>query len=368
MKQISALQSDVIKILRFPLIVGVVMIHAYYNDTSIDSKDCLNADYHPIFCNVSFFCSQILCRISVPLFFLFSGYLFFCCDNLIWKGYIIKIKNRVRSVLIPYILWNFFAICFFAILQFIHPGLLPSMSSHPFIDYSVCDWLFSFWDISLIYENLDIAGHYPMCYQFWFIRDLMVMFLFAPLIYYYLRIFGFVGILLLGGFWFWKGGSVYAGIDVVSFFFFSIGAYVRLSNRDFIQLFLPYKNISVLIYLFLSLFYLHYPHRYAICQLSILVGIVMVLSWTSYLLKRYELTPSSYLANATFFVFAFHNIPLIVLRKMMFVLLNPMNDVGLIFVYLFCPAVIICLSIFTYGILNKYYPRFAQLITGYRKY
>ena len=74
MKQNSAvsnekLQSDVISFLRFPLIIGVVMIHV-----GISTKGCESPELYNATC---YLFQQILARIAVPMFFMFSGFLLF---------------------------------------------------------------------------------------------------------------------------------------------------------------------------------------------------------------------------------------------------------------------------------------------------
>ena len=67
----SDLQSDTIHFLRFPLIVGVVFIHAHLSSDFVN----ITASDYPVFYVVNEFVSNILVRVSVPLFFFFSGFL-----------------------------------------------------------------------------------------------------------------------------------------------------------------------------------------------------------------------------------------------------------------------------------------------------
>lgn len=75
------LQSKVIKFLRFPLIVGVVLIHTQLTTINgVEGDTQLPQSFHgvfPIYETVSYLVAHLLARIAVPLFFVFSGFLFF---------------------------------------------------------------------------------------------------------------------------------------------------------------------------------------------------------------------------------------------------------------------------------------------------
>jgi surface polysaccharide O-acyltransferase-like enzyme len=70
--------SSRLKALRFPLIVGVVFIHAYTTKVLLEGGHQAGTE-HVDFA-VSFvrnLISQGIARVAVPMFFLMSGYLFF---------------------------------------------------------------------------------------------------------------------------------------------------------------------------------------------------------------------------------------------------------------------------------------------------
>lgn len=173
------IQSQTISFQRFPLIVGVVLIHSYFSEVVINGVDLMKNGIFPIYSTVSFLFSQIISRIAVPLFFFISGYLFFFKINLFTREiYLQKLKKKVQTILIPYIFWNLLVIAFFFMSQTFLPGLM-SGENKLIADYSIFDWFWAFWNTKMI--NPNIAEAYPICYQFWFIRVLMVVMLFFSL-------------------------------------------------------------------------------------------------------------------------------------------------------------------------------------------
>ena len=93
--------------LRFPLIVFVVYIHSsgkpidFY---AIDFSNPMPIDYYNLL-RISI--SHVLTHIAVPMFFFISGFLFF---NKLQKWnrtvYFDKLKKRIKTLLIPFVIWN----------------------------------------------------------------------------------------------------------------------------------------------------------------------------------------------------------------------------------------------------------------------
>ena len=103
------LLTNTIACLRFPLTVGVVFIHF-----SMADGFCYNGVVYGLN-NPSFFFfvvnlfSEVLARVCVPLFFVISGFLFFYHLNFNRESYLKKLRNRVKSLLLPFIYWNIIA-------------------------------------------------------------------------------------------------------------------------------------------------------------------------------------------------------------------------------------------------------------------
>ena len=98
-QNIGSLNSRVISYLRFPLCVAVVLIHI-----NINTKDC---ESPLLFNNTYYLFSQILPRVAVPLFFVFSGFLFFSkLDQFSLYDYREKLLKRINTLFIPYMFWN----------------------------------------------------------------------------------------------------------------------------------------------------------------------------------------------------------------------------------------------------------------------
>ena len=96
------LQSRVIDVLRFPMIVGVVLWHSFFEGIMGLDIPIQDTDISYYF----FFISRILASVAVPLFFYFRVSLFFRTAFSV-DVYKKKLKSRIKTLLIPYLFWNF---------------------------------------------------------------------------------------------------------------------------------------------------------------------------------------------------------------------------------------------------------------------
>lgn len=95
--------SSVITALRFPLILFVVAIHLVGEDLRLPQWG--TSDWFYLY--TTEFISHSLARIAVPMFFFISGYYAFYkkdwSQRSVWTA---ELKKRVKTLLVPYLLWN----------------------------------------------------------------------------------------------------------------------------------------------------------------------------------------------------------------------------------------------------------------------
>ena len=112
--------------------------------------------------------SDIIPRCAVPGFFLIAGVLLFRKD-FSWKE---NMRKKCRSLAVPYLLLNTLWILFYIICQSI-PFTAAFFSQERILDWSLGDWVDAY---------LGNRSGGPMVYHLWFLRDLFVMNLIAPVI------------------------------------------------------------------------------------------------------------------------------------------------------------------------------------------
>lgn len=302
--------SNAFRILRFPLMLMVVLIHC-------------NLTYHLNLANVNFdiardvmfFFSDCLCSLAVPAYFAISGFLFFgfdCKDinNYNNKDYIdlftkykLNVKKRIFRLLMPYIIWNLIGFILWTLysetsLKHFFPGLNLS------IDFNF--FLSCFWSVSDIPGFSGAIGA-PIDSPMWFIRDLFILCLVSPVIFLIIRYLKIYFIIILSLFYITGLVKYIFGFSIIGLLFFSIGAYCALFKFN-VSVLKKYFWIIVLTLILLiletlnrSIFY-QYAHPFLVI-LSVFSAFCIALK----LSNKVELVSTmDKLSNLGFFIFAFH--------------------------------------------------------------
>lgn len=353
--------SDKLKVISLISMIMVVFLHSYNINVNFNTGNLsFNSGYNLFIQN---FLSQGLVRIAVPVFFMISGFLFFLKFNGTKNEFKIKYKKRIKSLLIPYLLWSIYGLIFFYLLQ-----LIPQ-SKDFFVNNLISNYSFL-----NILETIFIN---PIPYQLWFLRDLFIMVFFSPLIYLLIKYLRFFPILFLLIIWFGFVDFNFYILSNEALLFFFIGSYFAINKNNFIFnifdnkyyflffilwiviLFIKTQLIQMNLELDLIIGFLH--------KLSILIGIISL--WTIYdIVMKGKTQPNKiilFLTSFTFFIYAFHEPTLILIKKGLFYLIGNTKLIAL-FIYFIAPIFTILISILLGYYFKKYILKFYLIITGGR--
>lgn len=208
--------STSINFVRFPLAILVVFIH------SIGTTE--NIAYYAF----REFFSHIFCSFVVPTFFIISGYLFFqkTQNNFTTNIYIEKIKSRFFTLVIPYIVWNTIT------LSIDYTKYIIGQES--WINYgqnSIGYILF----LCFLGNPSDLLEgvFYPINLPLWYIRDLIVLCIISPLLYFLLK--KKITLIMMSLFLFFYLFNIKIPyFNCTSIVFFSIGAALSIYNKELI--------------------------------------------------------------------------------------------------------------------------------------
>ena len=109
-------------------------------------------------------------QIAVPGFFMISGYLFY--RDFTWKSLRKKWNRRIKSILVPFILWN--GIYY---LGYVIGSRLPGMAQ--VLGKGIVPFT--------IEAAVDAVLNYRYNYVFWYLHQLMLLTILAPLLWQFLR-------------------------------------------------------------------------------------------------------------------------------------------------------------------------------------
>lgn len=362
---VENIQSKIIDFLRLPLVIAVLFIHDTTSVVLVNGKYFGSEAEMPFFQYFSCFFSEVIGRIAVPLFFFISGFLFFQNIQIFnLQVYKSKLKTRLKTLLVPYLFWNFIVIALFFMLQNI-----PFLKGFANRELILNDFFSFFWDNQGEVFSSKMQG-FPISYQFWFIRDLMVVVLLTPFIYLLNRYSKFYGIILLGILFIMDWWFSLTGFSIVGIFFFSSGAYFGINKRNLLADFAIIKNYSFVLYplfAFADMLTKKYDFNSYIHNIGILIGIVFIFNITTILFEKRKIKSVPFLSAASFFVFAIHE-PFLMKTffKISFMILQPESDLLITALYFLKVPFVVITALGIYWILKKKFPRFTAIIIGGR--
>lgn len=292
------LQSKTISFLRFPLSVLVILVHCNY--ASVISQ--IESAQYTLYTYILNVIDLLFCKNAVPLFYIISGYLFFVkVDKLNAPIYINKLKSRTKSLLIPYLFWNLIIIVCYAVAQWLTPGILPG---EKLSDYSLKEWLMSFWDASAF--RAETGATAPLNQPLWFIRDLIIMVVCSPLIYYFIKIFRIYGLIVFGILYLLGLIPSPVGLSSSASFFFTLGAWFGINKQQFIvenikkRLAISVTFLYFLIAVLCCVFKIYGTWHNIILRVEIILGCFLLIHIAAYFIKNGSWKSNVFLADSSF--------------------------------------------------------------------
>lgn len=349
--------SDKLRVLSLVSIILVLYIHSGFHADEIEGMMWND--------NVQTFVSGMMGRCAVPLFYVISGYLFFLKVPEGMKSIYSKMRKRVGTLVVPYIVGCLFFVGF-GVLMAVVPGVSKYMNSSmmPLFSKPVGEIL-----RSIFY---DAGNGSPCAFQLWFLRDLILIVATSPLWYLCLKHlkWGFVVVTF---------GLTYLQIPHVPFyalFWFVLGGVLneecRMNNEESGRNEGLITVIACVVFLALSITQLFLPDavNWEYIKIPIiLLGIIAL--WRAYDMimgKGFELNNHRWLATAcqfTFFIYLFHEPTLNIVRKLIVVVLGK-NEFGYLTSYLVSPWIFAVCAVFAGLLFRKYLPRVYNVCTGGR--
>lgn len=349
-------QYEVIRQLRFPMIVLVTFAHSY---GGVKGFSLLTSEWN-VYVFLRLLISQTLVKVAMPVFFIMSGYLFFrtnqgdrSCDSELNHGsvplirlYQQKILRRFKTLLIPYLIWN----------------LLMVIKLKTFS----WDFFWSYWcpaGVQIDWFGREQLMTAPANMPLWFLRDLMVVSLLTPIIYILIRKLGFwlmglLTILYLSG--------VYAfilGLSAYAIYFFTFGAFLSIRKKDLIaslrRVEFPSYVLSMLFAISMLLTY-GTPIFSSLMLSFRLTGAIAVFCLTSRILTSTTYRLPSVVCDSAYFIYLAHFVFFFSFIDTAFFAIFGTSIPALSLHYLLCPLIKVTIFVGFYIIYRKLVLRFLK--------
>lgn len=336
-----------INILKYIAIVFVVYIHAYAAEVNF-SEGTNNLILPHWLLLFETLVSKTVAQCGVPLFFFISSVLLFMKQ----RDYKKTIVGKVRTLFLPYLIWNSLWILVFILLQnlsFTAPYF--SGNSTPILQCSITEWL----------KLYGIGSDYPMDYPLWFMRDLMLVTILFPIINRLANMFPkllmIVATIMLvvpisfplkqALLWFCLGACV-VRLQIHISFFDNIALWKILAIYVAGTVFALLTNNSVIdvLYIFLGLISWFRLSKFIVDNSKIRESILKLSEWTFIIYVAHEMTLSS--------------------MKKVCLRLLPTEPIWILIEYLFLPIIVICGCSMFGVILKRNVPKVYNFVTGAR--
>lgn len=334
--------------IRFPLAVLVVFIHSFglpgVMTLDIDAMQSAPLNHINIYNYIRILFSDTLPRLAVPAFFVISGYYFFFKSTWNRSTYTKKLRRRIFTLLIPYVLWNFLF-------------LLRANHFHPA-------------NISAI-ELLRAITWYPADFPLWFIRQLIVLVTLSPIIHYVISRFGKltialgVAIVTLGNF------ATTSAIES-SLFWFGVGSYFSIKGIDFVELGKRHARIPAILALLFALIAAWNNNFYTTIgdvahRAFLITGVAALFGFAGLLEEKTGGKKlNATLKDSVFFIYALHVLIILNIGPYLNALFASHTPLIMTLRYFATPVATIVICTLMYALLRKMMPKPLAILTGSR--
>lgn len=369
----SDLRSQSLDLLRFPLAVAILVVHTFSTDGLTFHGTHISINQMPILLNINYIIDAFIRAQNYPIYFFISGFVFFLNFKPSPKSYLRKFKNRISTLLIPYIIWNTIALLFeFSYkLPYIN-SYFPNFNS---IDYnlSVSAIINTFWNAS---NGVFYQIHYvcaPENGPLWFLRDLMIAVAFTPVLYYLLKNTGKFTIISLFILYLTQAYFQLGHLNrlIITFFFFSTGAYLSINKKDIFAEFKKVKHLSFILYPLISLTYMVslyvYPNQdflITLKSLNTIAGLLFAYNLSAYLLTNNKCKLNRFLASSSFFIYVSHALFCNLIIRLLYSAIHPVSDLAMLSVFVLSVVITLTIIMSTFYLLQRYCPRILKILTG----
>ena len=348
---IDSRQSTLIKAMRFPLIVLVVFAH---------SLGFGNVEITPDFTgwNVYHFFSEMVshnfARLAVCWFYAISGYFFFRYlkdEEFSFKWVAGKWKKRIWTLLIPYVIWNLLSVALGYAKGLAFAGI--GIGSHNDLPtFAPLEWLWS--------------G--PADFPLYFMRDLMIMSIVAPLWYLIVKRLKWPSLVLLVLVYISPLKPGIPGMRAI--FFFGIGCWLGIWKYNMLEIAQRVKwpaAVLAAVTLLVASYFNASPYHEWMLRAFYPFGMLTFMNICNRLIDNEKTCDRlCRLSAAVFIIYASHEILILGWTKGIFMRVFGEGLAGAWISYLGVPVVVLCVCLLLYWILNRIMPKTLSFICGSR--
>lgn len=247
-----------------------------------------------------------------------------------------------------------------------HPALSSHFPSLVGFRVDIEMFLLCFWDTNLP-KDINIGG--PIDFPLWYVRDLILLVVFSPAIYWLIKKIKIIFIAIMGVVWFFNL-HLHIGIPSLSgqsLFFFPLGAYFAINGINFIEKStkawwaVPVFFIIAVAKVLLTI----EPFSIYLPKVTIVIGCIAVFRVAYFLIEKKHIKTNIFLSNASFFVFALHGLLISKFMNISISMIPSESPKIALFLFFVIPVITIVISLYIYKLLLRF-PSVLKPLTGGR--
>lgn len=302
----------------------------------------------------------MLNNIAVPMFFTISGYLLAANFKPTWKGYVKTMHKKIIRLGQPLLIWTSVFLVLYYIAQQL-PATAPLFSGENELirHYNGMDYIDAY---------VGFRSGFTFVGQYWFLRNLLILCFFSPLLmrfYRHTRLTGFL--VTLAGCIALRFVNLYIADSI---FFFSTGLYMATDEKTIFFIADKVRPVAVLFAAFTILCFIGFSVPSlawlynGLFYFYVLTGFIVISYVVRRMLAKNLGNKVLLLAGGSYFVFLIHQQILMFLKRVVYKML-PIDTAFEVFIaYLLTPVIIIVMAYVVYFLLKKYTPRLLNVLTG----
>lgn len=243
--------DDNASVLKVYLTLMVIFVHSFSLAPACEGT---------VLYGIKVYLSFIIPRVAVPMFFIYSGYFFFKGKDFNMKTWRGKMKTRLRTLVVPFLLWSVIGAGFFLLLE-------KSYRGRGFLEILNGTFLMNAYTPSSSlpqWVGYEIPKVTTLMLPLWYVRDLTLLMIVSPLLGGILRCKALSVATLLGLFGIYLFTDTdkmpYMGVDNLLFFF--AGACLSYASRDLFYMCKALKAVCLLLAIVASIWtFTAYGHQ-----------------------------------------------------------------------------------------------------------
>lgn len=367
---LAAFNSQKFRFWSFVSMFLLVFVHAYNLNISYLQPWTMPGEPLTATSFTEYWLANGIFRFRIPMLFIISGYLFALSDH---KPYKERTKKRVRTLLYPYLAWSAVGLLLSFVLELFPYSRHVVAETHMLqIDESRILLHDYHW-----YEVLARWLFFPVSYQLWFIRVLLIYNIAYPALRWCVlhpvarKIFFSIAVLL----WIATFGLVF--FEGEGLLFFSLGIWMQKTGFDIDK---PKKWLNPLVWFGIFLFFsvaktllafgAHFPGAEPVLMLmhKLVVFSGLVAAWYGCdALVRWCMNRKWFvwLSAFSFMIYAIHAPLVVYASKAIFLAISNWYGYRML-TFVLLPLALILVSVILGAMLRKWVPRFYGFLTGGR--